>query len=833
MQNKRIDMEDKKFHNLIHSSKKYVTEHYIDRYEYLAKMISNFENVKKYIKTRDREKLLHFFKTRWRILREENPHLKVLHFHLPDGTSFLRVHKPEKYGDRLDQIRPMIKDVHKNKKNLIGYEIGKYGTVFRIVSPIFDKDEYIGAIDIGLDPNFLIKKMKELTKCTCVILVDEKNLKDFKIKSYFTANGFVSQTKIDDKMIGLLNSIDKENIFQDGYKFSYQGKEYTIHLDCLQDYLGGIKVKLLFFEDTTLSKKARWQMLGLFTIFAFLIFFILLFFISKQMNLFEKGLGKIHKKYADDLEHLNGILRVISDVNQNIVKIKEKDLLLENISKTLTANHIFNSVWIALYDKDGHFYKVASDGFGVESSVFKEKLLRDFQPYCMEHIGEKELLAIDSPVKNCGECILKNSYVEDSAIVLKLKYQGKIYGAMGIGVKKEYLHSQRDNNLLTEVAEDIAFALYNIEMEENKNKNLHEIKKLQQVLENSPVSIVITNVDGDIEYVNTCFTKTTGYSFEEVKGKNARVLKSDYYTSDEYIKLWDEITHKHIWSGIFKNVKKNKEEYWESAIIAPVMNDNGDIVNYIGIKQEITEQMYLKEELKNQEKIMLAQSRHAAMGEMISMIAHQWRQPIAIIAMEANNIMADIDLDTVDIEDFEKRAKGIVDQTQHLSHTIDDFRDFFKPDKEKEKTNPKKVVEDTLSVIGKSLENSNIEIIKHIECDCEIFIHSRELLQALLNIIKNAKEALVDNDIKNKKIFITIQKNKEDITIKVCDNAGGIKDEIIDKIFNPYFSTKDEKNGIGLGLYMSKIIIQKHLNGSLAVQNKDDGVCFSIKLPLD
>jgi len=152
------------------------------------------------------------------------------------------------------------------------------------------------------------------------------------------------------------------------------------------------------------------------------------------------------------------------------------------------------------------------------------------------------------------------------------------------------------------------------------------------------------------------------------------------------------------------------------------------------------------------------------------------------------------------------------------------------PNKNKEKTNPKKVIEDTLTVIGKSLENNNIEVIKSIECSRIIDLYSRELVQVLLNILKNAQEALISNCIENKKIFITLKEDKESVIISICDNAGGIKDEILSKIFDPYFSTKTEKNGTGLGLYMSKIIVDKHLNGSLVAENRDDGICFRIIL---
>lgn len=144
-----------------------------------------------------------------------------------------------------------------------------------------------------------------------------------------------------------------------------------------------------------------------------------------------------------------------------------------------------------------------------------------------------------------------------------------------------------------------------VDVTQQHNDN-QEIVKLQQVLNNSPVSIVITDINGSIEHVNPHFTQTTGYALEEVIGKNPRILKSDFHPEKAYVKLWNTISHNQVWTGTFRNIKKSGEDYWESAIIAPVENNKGKITNYIAIKQEITEQVYLREQLllKEDEKII-------------------------------------------------------------------------------------------------------------------------------------------------------------------------------------------------------------------------------------
>ncbi len=358
-----------------------------------------------------------------------------------------------------------------------------------------------------------------------------------------------------------------------------------------------------------------------------------------------------------------------------------------------------------------------------------------------------------------------------------------------------------------------------------------EISKLKLAIEQAPISIVITDIDGNLEYVNKYFTKVTGYSFEEAIGVNPRILKTGYTSEEEYKKLWDEISHDHLWQGTFKNKKKNGQEYWEEAIIVPIEDKHGKVVKYLGIKQEVTEAVHLRNELKHKDDLLIAQSKHAAMGEMISMIAHQWRQPLSIISMSANNILADIELDIINNNSLENEMKEIINQTQELSQTIDDFRNFFKPIKSSEITSIEKVFNSTFKVIGKSLENNNVNVTTSYNSAKEIKTYSRELMQVFINILNNAKEALVDNNIKNRTINIEVNDQQDNgVIVSICDNAGGIDKNILPKIFNPYFSTKHKKNGTGLGLYISKTIVEKHLNGIIRAYNGENGACFIIEL---
>ena len=237
-------------------------------------------------------------------------------------------------------------------------------------------------------------------------------------------------------------------------------------------------------------------------------------------------------------------------------------------------------------------------------------------------------------------------------------------------------------------------------------------------------------------------------------------------------------------------------------------------------------------ETEKKEQMLQQQSHLAQMGEMISMIAHQWRQPLAAISSTVVDLQIKEELDKSysQPEYLKKSLADITKYVQFLSTTIDDFRDFFKPDKEKEYVTLTHTINKSLQILQGSIASKSIEVDVDFATNDEIFIYQNEMMQVILNILKNSVDNFLEKSIKDPKIEICTKKNQNTYIIQISDNGGGIPDEIMPNIFNPYFSTKKEKNGTGLGLYMSKTIVEKHHGGKLRVYNSNDGVTFKIVL---
>jgi PAS domain S-box-containing protein len=281
-------------------------------------------------------------------------------------------------------------------------------------------------------------------------------------------------------------------------------------------------------------------------------------------------------------------------------------------------------------------------------------------------------------------------------------------------------------------------------------------------------------------------------------------------------------------------IKPDGSQVWIHDRAKTVYDKDGKAIRISGFITDITRQKELEENLQHlvdeqmqenlkQRELLQQQSKLAEMGEMVGAIAHQWRQPLNEIAIRTQNLEYFYEDGDVDKAFIDKFVQDNMKTINFMSKTIDDFRGFFRVDKQKERFDVKKSIEATISLLSAQLKDHNITL--EIEGESfEIDGYHSEFQQVILNIITNAKDALSQNGVKDADIKIVLQDKK----IMIRDNAGGVDEKLLDRIFEPYFTTKEQGKGTGMGLYMSKLIIENNMDGKLEVENIKDGAQFSI-----
>ncbi len=385
------------------------------------------------------------------------------------------------------------------------------------------------------------------------------------------------------------------------------------------------------------------------------------------------------------------------------------------------------------------------------------------------------------------------------------------------------LDEQEKPLYLLKIIRDISqlkLLMYQLEVEKNR---------FQKIIEFTPIPLMLYNADGEIVMLNKIFQESTGYMHDEMPTIEAMIEKLFVHEDEKSIKEIQQY---------YKNPVKQPKQ--QQSIITKSKEQRVGVLHAVKLDDDYdgSQTLYLVAivditDIQKKDELMLSQSRQAAMGDMLSMIAHQWRQPLSVISMVSNNIQVQLELQgSVDAKSLQELIHTLNGQTQYLSHTIDDFRNFFQPDKKKEFVTTGVILEKLTHLVEKSLQNNGISLSLPQENNIEFCTYQNQLLQVLINILNNAKDAIKENTKEGGHISIDVTKKEEEIEFRICDNGGGIKPEILKKLGEPYVTSKS-KNGTGLGIYMSKIIVEKHLGGKLFWESDDKGSCFMITLPLD
>ena len=376
-------------------------------------------------------------------------------------------------------------------------------------------------------------------------------------------------------------------------------------------------------------------------------------------------------------------------------------------------------------------------------------------------------------------------------------------------------------------------------LQEEKDKLASTNYILEKIIENAPVIIFWKDKNGVFKGANSQFLELMNLKTKkELIGKKDSDFniseKNDYMTDDLFVMK----TKKPKLNYIETITAKDKNIKTLNTSKVPLFDEKGEVIGILGVVNDITEQLKTQKQINLQDQLLIQQSKLASMGEMIANIAHQWRQPLSIISTSATGIKMQKEMGILDDISEIKSLEIINENAQYLSNTIDDFRDFFKKSKTKNSVNLNNLIDKTLKLILTRLKNKNITIINN-STDIKFETYESEMIQVFMNIINNSVDAF-ENKTYNKYLFLEAYESNDNIFIKIKDNAGGIEENIINRIFEPYFTTKDSKQGTGIGLYMCNEIIVKHLNGKIFATNesfeyegnKYKGSQFTIELPL-
>jgi PAS domain S-box-containing protein len=370
------------------------------------------------------------------------------------------------------------------------------------------------------------------------------------------------------------------------------------------------------------------------------------------------------------------------------------------------------------------------------------------------------------------------------------------------------------------------------------------------IIENSLVGIIQVK-NRRFEWVNKAFLDMFGYRSEDIIGKSTVVIhpNEQHYTDfgnfvDSEVVLMEsgyarartqfrKSDGSLAWVDISgKRIKENDSEPYSIWVITDVTEQKQAEDRLVELNSDLESKVASETKRRmEQERLFMQQGRLAAMGEMIGAIAHQWRQPLNVMSLMVQNIQEEYELDTLDHEIMNEFVDISMKQILFMSSTIDDFRNFFRTDKERAEFSVAEQIDVVVGLVSQQLISHNITVNIEKVSDGMVFGVANELSQVLLNLLTNSKDAFMSVHQDHPTINISVDCNDCVLTIRVSDNAGGIADDITDRIFDPYFTTKGPDQGTGIGLYMSKLIINDHFKGKLAFSNTGEGVEFIIEIP--
>ncbi|MBI5685034.1 MAG: PAS domain S-box protein [Verrucomicrobia bacterium] len=529
----------------------------------------------------------------------------------------------------------------------------------------------------------------------------------------------------------------------------------------------------------------------------------------------ESSLNKNQVKAESLIRRLHEVLRAVRDVDELIVRERNQEKLLAEACNILVRTRSYRVVWIGLVEPDSkRVVPAASAGtaadYPSEITVTWDESKTGRGPVGTA-IRRRETCVFQDIARDARFAPWQEKALArgcNSVAAVPMIQGSRVFGSLNVYADRPSAFDREELRLLKELADDLAFALQNIETEQQHQRAVKELRRLATAVEQATETIVITDTEGAILYANPAFERVTGYTCQEALGQNSRVLKSGKHDDTFYRQMWETLARGEVWHGHFINKRKDGAFFEEDASITPVRDAAGKIVNYVAVKRDITAQVALEAQLRQAQKM-------EAIGTLAGGVAHEINNPIFGIKNYAQLIADDLPPDSR----LQKFAAGIMKETDRVAVIVRNLLTFARQDKqERGQTNPNDIIKSVLSLLQTVIRHDQITLtvevpegLPSMEC------RGQQIEQVLMNLLTNARDALNEkyagyHDDKIIRISAGVfeKDGKPWIRMTVEDHGPGIPANIRNRIFDPFYTTKPAGKGTGLGLSISHGIVKDH-----------------------
>lgn len=494
-------------------------------------------------------------------------------------------------------------------------------------------------------------------------------------------------------------------------------------------------------------------------------------------------------------------------------------------------------------DEKDNYIRSNIDGFVIEKDIYRFNKNKKEYRHTISHLDYQSIL---NYLKDKKSFTLYDNHHENFFLPVLNPIDHKMEGLFIVKQEHHYILNKQKNFFITSIIILILLALamyYFYKSQQYKRTIIEKNAKLRTVIEQADSGIAIMDLHGNFLDVNAMYSELLGYSKKELLQLSCIKL-TDQDEQNEATRYLQEAKKKGAISKVHKICKRKDGSRINLEFSLTLLPSHKHFIAVINSMEEKLKLQKLNDnlqeevekvvkELRRKDELLLKQSKDAAMGEMIDAIAHQWKNPLGIIRMLAQTIKLEYELDNEpEITQIIQSSSKIEEQIDHLLETLEEFRSFFRPKATQQEITIDTLINSVNILLKDELIKNTIQIVKKGDISSKITIYPNEFKHVLINLINNSRDAFIENKITDRIITYTIHDNNDTIVIELCDNAGGIPDKILPKIFDANFTTKEQGKGTGIGLYMTKQILDK-IKASIKVHNSENGTCFQITIKKD